>query len=372
VDLTAATESEVWREPVRGGYPEPSIIGLGGLERLRLWRAQALPPPPLYHLTGATPTGFGEGTAEAEMPASGWLCNPAGLIGGGTLAILADIAFGCSVETMLPAATPYTTAELSLTFLHPARPSTQTAPGEPPDVTLTAGGQAIHAGRSVGLSEVFLFEGDSDRLIAHGTSRLSILPRVDPAPQPPDELPPFRLPEHPTPDPYLRPPPQTVLDEAIWSEFSGAEILARQIRGELLPPPIHYLTGMRPVDAGEGKVTAVIPASEWLASPTRLLQGGTIAMLADATMMMAVMTTATPGTAVAGLDLKVNYLRPAPPDGHDLTARAAVVHSGRTLAVSRARISNADDKPVALATGTAMYLPGRPASLDSEVELSGG
>ncbi len=56
------------------------------------------------------------------MPASGWLAASNGLITGGTLAILADIAFGCSVETELPPGTPYTTAELSLSFLRPARP----------------------------------------------------------------------------------------------------------------------------------------------------------------------------------------------------------------------------------------------------------
>ena len=364
--------TEIWREPVRGGYPDPAVIGLSGLERLRKWRLEQMPPPPLHHLTGARPTAFGEGTAEAEMPASGWLCNSAGVIGGGTLAILADIAFGCSVETQLRPATPYTTAELSLTFLRPARPGAQHAPDEPPDLTLTAGGQAIHAGRSVGLSEVFVMEGDGDRLIAHGTSRLSILPQIDPAPNPPDDLPTFEPSPQPTPDPYLRPPPDTVLDGEIWKELSGAEILARQIRGDLPPPPIGYLTGLRPVDAAEGKVTATMPASEWLASPTRLLQGGAIAMFADTAMMMAVLTTAAPGTAVAGLDLKVNYLRPVPPDGRDLTARAIVEHSGRTLGISRARIANAEDKAVALATGTAMYLPGRAASLDPEAELSGG
>jgi uncharacterized protein (TIGR00369 family) len=371
VGAEAATETEIWREPVRGGYPDLAILGLSGMERLRLWRIEGLPPPPLSHLTGAMPTAFGDGTAEAEMPASGWLSNPAGVIGGGTLAILADIAFGCSVETKLPPATPYTTAELSLTFLRPVRPRVQAPPGQDSGVTLTAGGQAIHVGRSVGLSEAFVLEGDGDRLIAHGTSRLSILPRIDPAPAPPDDLPPYEPPDQPSPDPYLRPAPETVLDEAIWKELSGAEILDRQLKGELPPPPINYLTGMRPVELGEGSVTAVMPATEWLASPTRLLQGGTIAMFADTAMLMAVLTTAAAGTAVAGLDLKVNFLRPAPPDGRDLTAEAAVEHSGRTLAISRARIANAGDKPIALATGTAMYLPGRAASLDAEAELSG-
>jgi uncharacterized protein (TIGR00369 family) len=370
VDVEPATETEVWRQPVRGGYPDPAVLGWSGRERMRKWQQGMMPPPPLFHLTGAMPTRFGDGTAEAQMPASGWLCNSAGLIGGGTLGVVADIAFGCSLETQLPAAVPYTTAELSLTFLRPASAGKQPGPGEPPDVTLTAGGQAIHAGRSMGLSEMFVLEGDTDRLIAHGTSRLSILPRIEPAPDPPDpQL--YEPPEQPTPDPYLRPPPETLLDKSVWDELSGAEILARQTRGELPPPPIHYLTGMRPTEAGDGRVTMVMPATEWLASPTRTLQGGTIAMLADTAMMLAVMTTAPVGTAFAGLDLKVNYLRPALPDGRDLTAEAAVEHSGRTLAISRARIANADGKPIALATGTAMYLPDRAASLGPEDELSG-
>ncbi len=155
----------IWREPVRGGYPELGLLALPGRKRLERFRLARAPAPPLFHLTGARPTSVGDGTAEAEMPASGWLANSAGLIGGGTLAILADVAFGCAVETRVPAATPYTTAELSLTFVRPARPGG----------LLTAHGQAIHVGRRVGLSEVAVFDSE-ETLLAHGTSRLSILP----------------------------------------------------------------------------------------------------------------------------------------------------------------------------------------------------
>ena len=90
---------------------------------------------------------------------------------------------------------------------------------------LTAGGQAIHVGRSVGLSEAFVIEKGSERLVAHGTSRLAIFPPLDPAPEPPTDLEPFEPPEHETPDPYLRPPPDGVIEQEVWDELSGAEIL---------------------------------------------------------------------------------------------------------------------------------------------------
>ena len=63
---------QIWREPVGAPIPTPADR-LPGRERLEGWRAGLWPPPPLSHLTGARPTGFGAGTADAEMPASGWL-----------------------------------------------------------------------------------------------------------------------------------------------------------------------------------------------------------------------------------------------------------------------------------------------------------
>ena len=360
------TIEEIWREPVRGGYPEPWMFALPGRERLERWRRGLNPDPPLTHLTGARPSGFGDGTADAEMPASGWLTNDAGLIGGGTLAILADVAFGLAIESRVPAAVPYTTAELSLTFLRPARPG----------ATLTAHGQAIHVGRTVGVSEVFILDPRAETLIAHGTSRLSILGPLEglsPRPEPATESePPPDPPSYGTPDPYLRPPPtDTVVEQELWSELPGREILERHLRGELPPPAIHHLTGIAPTEVGAGTATVRMPASEWLNSPAARLQGGAITMLADQAMLTAVLTTAPAAVAIAGLDLKVDFLRPVAGDGADLTARARVEHSGRTLAIARSRVENAEGKPVMLATGTAMYLPDCPANLGSEIELSG-
>ncbi len=358
--MSAERTTELWREEVRGGYPDPRLLALPGLERLQEWGRGRAPAPPLTRLTGALITEVGSGTAGAEMPASGWLLNSAGAIGGGTLAIVADIAFGCSIQTELPAATPYTTAELSLSFLRPAQLGRR----------LSAGGQAIHVGRSVALSEVFVIEVQSERLIAHGTSRCAVLPPIEPSPEPPADLPRVDPDPNQDSDPYRRPwPAEAILPQETWDRLDGREILARQLEGDLPPPPIHDLTGLRPVEFDQGSATVVLPATEWLASPARTVQGGVIAMLADTAMLLAVQSTAPVGIAFAGLDLKVNYLRPVHPDGRELTARASVIHAGRTIVITRAEIENAEAKPVALATGSSMYLPDRPASL-GELELA--
>ena len=112
-----------------------------------------------------------------------------------------------------------------------------------------------------------------------------------------------------------------------------------------------------------------LPCSRWLSTSAGTVQGGFTAMLAEAALSAAVFSTAPAGTATATLDLKVNYLRPVFPDGEDLRARARVLHRGRTIAIASAELLNAEDKPVALATGSSMYLPGRPASL-AGVELA--
>jgi uncharacterized protein (TIGR00369 family) len=78
------------------------------------------------------------------MPATRWLLNSAGAVSGGVLAIVADAALGCALQTELGPATPYTTSELSMTMLRPVRPD---------GGTISANGQRVHRGRSVGLTE---------------------------------------------------------------------------------------------------------------------------------------------------------------------------------------------------------------------------
>jgi uncharacterized protein (TIGR00369 family) len=167
-------------------------------------------------------------------------------------------------------------------------------------------------------------------------------------------------PEYETPDPYLRPVQGEVLDEAVWHQMSGIEVLSAQLSGELPPPPLHYLTGMRLVSVEEGNPTFALPASEWLtAPPPGRLQGGTISMLADGALVSAIQATLPAGTFVASVDLKINFLRPAAPDGQDLIGQGTVIHRGRNVAVANAEVTNAEGKVVVTATGSALLLAGR-------------
>lgn len=349
----------IWEEPVRGGYPEPGLLGLTGIDQLRSFLRRGGPVPPIGRLTGLLPTDFSVGGATFMMPATGWLRSPAGPIPGGALALPADGALGCAIQTGLPPGTLYTTSELSMNFVRPARVESG---------NFIARGRLIHGGRSLGLSEAIV-EDARGRLLAYASSRCFVFPPLEQLPEVP-ELGPVEIEEPDTPDPYLRPSEGAVVDEHTWREMSGLEVLQGLISGDLPRPPLYELIGLRPVEAEDGRCSFVLPATRWLTSPTTTIQGGFLTLLADVTLASAVQTTTPKSTVYATVDLKVHFLRPALPDGHDLTGRAEVVHRGRNLAVARGDIVNAEGKRVCLMTGSTHILPGRSWSYDrlDEVE----
>lgn len=342
-------------EPVRGGYPDPRRLGLSGLRQMEVFLERGGPRPPVAHLTGIRPVTFSEGSATFEMPVSPWLASSTGVVEGGVFLILADAPLGTAIHTKLPAAVTYTTSEISMYFLRPVDPNSGS--------TITASARAIQVGRSLALSEVSLTD-EQGRLVAHGSSRCFVFPPIDPAPEAPDEFPPIVEPTYETPDPHLRPVDGAeTLPQDVWDSMSGLDILRAQIAGELPHAPVAALTGMRVIEAEEGSATIAIRSSEWLCSPTTMVQGGATALSADVALASAVLTTLPKSTAFAPLDIKTNFLRPVTADGNDLIVKARVLHRGKSLAVAEAEVINARGKQVMLASGTSQILPGRPASL---------
>jgi len=346
----------IWQEPAKGGYPDRSFLALAGEERMGAARRGLIPFSPMGYLTELEMTEGSRGHSTFTMPASPWFANSSGLISAGMLAVIGDAALGSVVHSDVGPGQGMTTAELSMSFLRPIVPREGAA--------ITGSGQLIHRGRSLGISEAFLFDYD-DQLVSHGTTRCTVFPPVDPLPDPPGDgvVGDWPVPGSSPDDPLRRELEGEVLPQEEFEGRSGIELLSALVAAELPRPPIHHLTGIRLVEVEEGRAVTVLPCSKWLSTSAGTIQGGFTAMLAESAMTSAAFSTAAPDTAVAPLDFKVNYLRPVFPDGRDLVARARILHRGRTLIVTAAELINAEGKQVALATGSSMYLPGRPANL---------
>lgn len=340
------TEPALWREPVRGTVTPRDHGDLDGLAQMQGIRAR----PPMSRLTGVTFESVSRGTATFSMPATRWLCWSRGVVPGGVLALLADGALGCAVQSELPAHTAYTTAELSLAYVRPV----------PVGAQLVAVGRALHAGRRVGLATAEVRD-DAGRLIAFTETRCAVFAaggeaplRGGTAPHPPQAGDPRTAGDEA--DPYQRAAP--VLAEAdAGDDRDGLAALRAQIGGEVQLPPLHHLTGIAPTAAGDGVATCVLPLSGWTATPYGWPQGGFVAMLADLALALAVQTTVPAGGRFASVDLKVNFLRPLACDGSLLTARAEVVHRGRSLAIATCEVTAADGRRAALATGSCALQP---------------
>jgi uncharacterized protein (TIGR00369 family) len=348
-------ETPIWREPVRGFYADPHLIARPGLAALEaLFDGHQLPPP-VHYLFGLTFDAASEGTARFSMPASRWLLSPQGLISGATLALLVDGPLGCAVQTRLPEATPYTTAELSLSFLRPVNDRSG---------VVVATGRSVHAGRTVALAEADVIDGEGRRVVIAST-RCAVLPRIElPEGFASESVPEQVEPEWETPHPYLRPAVGEVQPQEVFDRLSGLEVLHGCVSGELAAPPLAHLIGVRPVSAEPGSSEWVMPASEWLCSPVPgRLYGGATALVAGLAIEGSIQTTVPARTAFATVDLKVYFVRPVLPDGRELRARGTVAHRGRTVAVATSEVVDADGKQVALATGSGLILPGRPVAL---------
>jgi uncharacterized protein (TIGR00369 family) len=363
-ESSRSAQTPIWEEPVRGFYTDPEqFVTLSGLELLRTMLESGLGPP-IRYMFGLELTSAEPGTVTFTMPVTDWLLFPQGVVSGATLGILVDAPLGCTVQTALPPATPFTTAEISLRFLRTVGPRSG---------TLTARGRLIHAGKTTGVSLVEVTD-EAGRLVAVTSTRCAILPRV----QVPREVveqarknpPHVRQPDWPSPHPYERPVAGEVLSQEIWDGTGGLGVLQSLITGDLPAPPLARLCGIAPVAAKEGATTWKMPASGWLCAPVQgRLYGGAIAMLAGTAIDGTVQTTLPAGTAFGPVDLKVYFLRPVPPDGRDLVARGTVIHRGRSIAIGTADVFDAGGTKVAVATGSSVILPGRPATVTTELTL---
>lgn len=345
----------IMSEPVQGSYWGADAFDTNGLETLRRFMEGLLPAPPITLLTGLMPSEVGLGSATAAMPATGRWQSGAGVFLAGALAFAADMPLGQSVYTAVPPGFGITTSELSINYLRP--PTIRSG-------TIIARGRLIHSSRTLGLSEAQLEDGRG-RLLGHATSRCVIVavdPRALPAREGQRESTSLR-------SPFSAEADGVVYGQDFWNATPGIEAMKLAAT-----TPALRVFGIRVVEVRESEVELAMPASPWLAQAFGVVYGGAIAYLADAALICAAGTTVPAATAFNSVDLKVNFLRPVMPGSGELRARARVVHRGRTIAVANCEILDPAGKPVALASGTTVIVPGRdwdrPVRVEDELHVN--
>ncbi len=130
--------------------------------------------------------------------------------------------------------------------------------------------------------------------------------------------------------------------------------LDAMLRGDVPPPPVATLLGIRLVTVGDGEAVFAMEVQPEHANPMGTLQGGVICALADAAMGMAYASRLGDGESFTTLELKTNYLRAV--TGGTLTASGRVVHGGRTVGLTTCDVVDEEGRKIAHATSTCMTL----------------
>jgi len=127
----------------------------------------------------------------------------------------------------------------------------------------------------------------------------------------------------------------------------GLKTLRRYIRGELPPPPISRLLGMRATEAGIGKATFMMPVTRWLEDGFGLYWGGIYALLADAPLAWAIWTTLPAGKSVTTAEVNLSFVRPMSRQTKHMIGRAETVHTGARIGLSTVQITGDDGRLLA-------------------------
>ncbi len=118
--------------------------------------------------------------------------------------------------------------------------------------------------------------------------------------------------------------------------------------------PLGVLLGFRLTEVGEGFATFQGTPEPSHYNPQGTVHGGWAASVLDSALGCAVETRLGPGQSYGTIELKVNYVRPMTGATGLTTCRGEVIHFGRRMATSEARLVDQAGKLYAHGTCTCM------------------
>lgn len=138
--------------------------------------------------------------------------------------------------------------------------------------------------------------------------------------------------------------------------LSGLEVMQRMAAGELPQPPIAETLGFRLVEVEVGRAVFAGDPAEYHYNPIGTVHAGFASTLLDSAMGCALVTTLPPATPWTTLELKANFTRAITVETGPVRCTGSVIHPGRRVVVTEARLEDAEERLLAHATSTILML----------------
>jgi len=142
--------------------------------------------------------------------------------------------------------------------------------------------------------------------------------------------------------------------------LSGLDIMRLMVAGQLPQAAIAQTLGFRLVEVEHGRAVFECEPAEFHYNPIGTVHAGLASTLLDSAMGCALATTLENGVGWTTLELKANFTRALTADTGLVRCIGSVVHPGRTVATTEARLVDLDGRLYAHGTSTILVLPGEP------------
>lgn len=293
---------------------------------------------PMAQTMGLSLADVDDGYAAYTVTPTEYHYNPIGVVHGGLAATIFDTTLSSAVITQLPVGKVCATVELHVHYLRALTYKTGQVRCE---------AHTIHVGRQLATAEAKLIGEHDGKIYGHATITCVVMD----APQGDIHLP--STGETRTVE-WVDP----MIGARQATQMTGVEYITEMSRGNIPPPPIFNILGMRGIRTVErGRVTFGTHIGAWQMNTSGVIHGGLTATLVDSALGCAVHTTMPDGMAYTTSELNVNFVKAIPPTLGELFAEATSIHTGSRIATADCRVTDKAGKLYAHATTTCLMFP---------------
>ena len=137
---------------------------------------------------------------------------------------------------------------------------------------------------------------------------------------------------------------------------SGLELMQLMVKGELPPPPIAMTLGFRLVEAERGHAVFECEPAEFHYNPIGSIHAGLAMTLMDSAMGLAFVTTLDEPVGWTTLEMKSSFTRALTVETGLIRCTGSIIHPGRRVATTEARIEDMQGRLYAHGTSTILVL----------------